>query len=151
LRLAHVEAGLEPPPGDLYFRIAGIKTALDREGIKKVVNAMLFRDGPLKRLPRGTKQLLPPELRSAAPARDAILEEFPGLESVFEHGRGFHLMFAESQSLIATLLRLIDHGITALGVHDGMMVSAARADEAEDLINQTTREAFGFSLPLERK
>jgi hypothetical protein len=151
LRLAHIEAGLEPPQGDLYMRVAGIETPDHREGIKTVVNAMLFRDGELKQLPRDTKPLLPPALRSGRAVRAAVLAAFPGLSGVFEHGRGFGLMFAESQILVAALLRLIDHGITALPVHDGMMVAVSRAEEAETLINETARKAFGFVLPLERK
>ncbi len=151
LRLAHIEAGLEPPQGDLYMRIAGIETPSHREGIKTVVNAMLFRDGELNRLPRGTKELLPKSLQAASTARAAILQAFPNLATVFERSRGFNLMHAESQILVAILLRLIDHGITALPVHDGMMVGASQAERAEALIDETTREAFGFALPLERK
>jgi len=60
-------------------------------------------------------------------------------------------MFTESQTLVAALLRLIDHGITALPVHDALMVGCGRAERAEMLINETTRERFGFALPLEWK
>ena len=45
----------------------------------------------------------------------------------------------------------MDHGITALPVHDALMVAASRADRAEALINESTQQAFGYTLPLEQK
>jgi hypothetical protein len=149
LRLAHIEADLEPPDGDLYLRIAGIKTPEHRDGIKKVVNAMLFREGELRRLPRGTKALLPRELQSARTARAAILNAFPGLRTIFERARGFHLMFAESQLLVVLMLRLIQHGIIALPVHDGAMIAESQEDQTKALIHEVTYRTFGVALPLE--
>jgi hypothetical protein len=60
-------------------------------------------------------------------------------------------MFAESQLLVAVLLRLNEHDITALPVHDGMMVAASQVEQAERLIDETTQDAFGYAVPLERK
>lgn len=151
LRLALLSVDVEPPAGDLYRRIAGIETEAHRDGIKKVLNAMLFRKGELMRLPRGTRDLLPEALRSAGAVGGAIKGAFPELAGVFGTRQGFELTFTESRILVAALLRLNGRGITALPIHDGMMVAASRADEAKALIDAVTLETVGFMLPLARK
>lgn len=148
LRLALLSVGVEPPAGDLYRTIAGIETEEHRDGIKKVLNAMLFREGDLGRLPRGTRDLLPECLRSAGAVSEAIRSAFPALASVFGTTKGFELTFTESQILVAALLRLNEKGITALPIHDGMMVPRSRADEAKRLIDAVSAEVVGFVLPL---
>ena len=60
-------------------------------------------------------------------------------------------MFAESQLLVAVMLRLIQHGITALPVHDGSMVAESQEDQTKALIHEVTYRTFGFALPLETK
>ncbi len=148
LRLALLSVGVEPAAGDLYRTIAGIETEEHRDGIKKVLNAMLFRKDALERLPRGTKPLLPESLRSARAVSEAIKSAFPALASVFGTRKGFELTFIESQILVAALLRLNEKGITALPIHDGMMVPKSRADEAKRLIDAASVEVVGFVLPL---
>lgn len=148
LRLALLAVGVEPPTGDLYRSIAGIENVEHRDGIKKVLNAMFFREGELKRLPRGTRNLLPENLRSAVAVSGAIKTAFPVLASVFGTRKGFELTFTESQILVAALLRLNEASITALPIHDGMMVPKSRADEAKRLIDAVSAEVVGFVLPL---
>jgi hypothetical protein len=156
LRLAYAEVGIQPPADDLYRRIPGIVTAEHRKGIKVVVNAMLFRDGPLTQLPRGDraagpKALLPLQLQSASAARCAVLSTFPEIASAVERGCGLDLMFTESQIMVAAMLKLIEHGITALPIHDGLMIAASKTDQAEAIVNEVTENMIGFQLPLERK
>jgi hypothetical protein len=148
LRLALLSVGVEPPAGDLYRTVAGIETEEHRDGIKKVLNAMLFRKGDLERLPRGTRDLLPETLRSARAVSDAIKSAFADLVPIFGTRKGFELTFTESQILVAALLRLNEKGITALPIHDGMMVPKSRADEAKRLIDEVSAEVVSFVLPL---
>lgn len=151
LRLALLDTGVTPPEGDLYRQIEGIVTEDDRDGIKTVLNAMLSRTAKSDGLPRNTGPLLPKELRSGKTVKAAILAAFPALAGSFGKGRGLALMFAESQTMVAILLRLADERITALPIHDGLMVAASKADRAETLIDLITNERHGVVLPLSRK
>jgi hypothetical protein len=58
-------------------------------------------------------------------------------------------MFAESQLLVVLMLRLIQHGIIALPVHDGAMIAESQEDQTKALIHEVTYRTFGVALPLE--
>ena len=95
LRLAYARAGLEPPSGDLYAGIlSGPQEAVHREGVKQIANAMLSRVGPLQRLPKGCKELLPKGTKASS-IRAAILERHGAIADQFECGAGLALMRAE--------------------------------------------------------
>jgi len=94
-----------------------------------VVNAMLFRDGDLKRLPRGHETAPPQSPQRVLPQEPPSCKPSPAC-GCLEHGRGFNLMFAESQILAAILLRLIErrhYGASGARRNDGR---ASRADRA---------------------
>lgn len=152
LRLAYLEAGVEPPAGDLYADLPGrLGEARWRPGIKEVVNTLFFREGPLQRLPRGSREHLPPET-TAAHIRSVILSRHPKIEPLFESGRGLHLMFLESQILVAALLRLEREGLTAaLPMHDGIMVPKSRRELAERAMREASEQIVGFPLPIALK
>jgi hypothetical protein len=146
-QLAYVRAGKPMPPGDSYT-LPGFEDF--REGVKRTLIAMLFRQKPLKRVPRESSKLLPAGC-TGKQIRAAILARHPGLGSVVETGIGFELMFFESQILIAILLRLIDRGIVALPMHDGLMVAQSKADTAERVMGDVAEELTGRRLPVVRK
>jgi hypothetical protein len=150
LRLAYLEAGIPPPEGDLYAAIPGFSDPRWRDGVKKVVSAMLFRDSPMTRLPRGLTGELPPYLR-ATTVRSAIRKAHPALAQVLESGIGLHLMFVESQILVAALLRLVDLGIPALPMHDGLMVPRSKATTAAGEMLEASLRVTGFRLPISLK
>jgi hypothetical protein len=151
LRLALLRAGVEPPTGDLYRQIAGVETSDHRDGIKKVIASVLFRERDMERLPPGTRPLLPESLRSADAVVGAIGAAFPALVPFYKSRIGFELTFTESQILVSALLRLNACGITALPIHDGMMVPKSRAEEAKRLVETVSLETVGFALPLTMK
>ena len=149
VRLAYHHAGLAPPsPGDDLYAVPDFKK--HREGIKKVLSAMLFAYKRLTRLPRDTKELFP-EGTTAATVRAAIRAFHPALAGTFETGVGFSLMFTESQMLVAILLRLNAVGITALPMHDGIMVPVSKADQAAGVMGDVAKKLIGHRLPVVRK
>lgn len=148
LRLAYTRAGIAPPAGDLYAGIiADDLEGSYREGVKTVVNAMLFRTMPLQRLPKNSAVLLPPDC-SGTSLRAAILRRHPDLAGVFETGIGMHLMKTESDLLVAILLRLIDSNIPALPMHDGLMVRHDLAERAKEIMADEAERTTGFRLPI---
>lgn len=146
-RLAYIHARKPTPPGDPYA-LPGFDGY--RNGVKRTFNAMLFRRGKLTRVPRGSRDLLP-ENCTGEKIRAAILNHHPLLKPLFERGIGFELMFLESRILIAVLLRLIDLGITALPMHDGLMVAESKARTASRVMGDVSEELTGHRLPVSRK
>ncbi len=152
LRLAYLQVDQTPPDGDLYAAVgSGLSSAFWRDGVKQVVNAMLFQTTPMKRLPKDVKELLPPRA-SASTVRSAILAAHPAIEPVFERGLGLHLMFIESQILIAALLRLIRQGCpVALPLHDSILAPRSWAATVEQAMRDAAEEVVGFRLPIALK
>lgn len=150
VRLAYLRSGFEPPDGDLYSGIRGFEGPQWRDGLKKVINALLFRATPLVRLPKIEREALP-HGTTGSEIRGAILTAHPKLAGVFEHGHGLRLMFTESQILMAALLRLVDSGVPALGMHDGLMVARSKVDVTIKAMQDAAEEVVGFRLPISRK
>jgi hypothetical protein len=148
LRLAYAKAGLLPPEGDLY---AGILQDEEedryRPGLKVLVNAMLFRSSPLQRLPKGSAAILPRGC-SAAELREDILRRHAPIRDQFEKGIGLSLMKLESDILVSILLRLIDRGIVALQMYDGLMVRHDVAEEVATVMREEAKAWTGFELPV---
>ncbi len=65
-RLAYVRAGEAQPEDDIYD-VAGDGTG--RDGWKKLMNAMLFSDRPLKHWPEDTRQHFPPAQNCGRPSK----------------------------------------------------------------------------------
>ena len=53
-------------------------------------------------------------------------------------------MFLESEILVQVLLRLIDHGVTALPIHDAVLVAEAHEQQAARVMHACFEEATGF-------
>lgn len=148
LRLAYVRAGIEPPPGDLYGGIIPDDTEDRwREGLKVVVNALLFRSAELKRLPKASAGLLP-EGWKASSMRTTIFERHAPIRSQFEAGAGPILTKIESDILVAILLQLIDEGVTALPLYDAVLVRHDEAEGVADLMRKVAAAETGFELPV---
>jgi len=150
LRLAYLEAGEMPPEGDLYATVPGLYETRWRQGVKKLVSAMLFRTTPLTRIPADLKGHLP-EGMTGAQARTAIFSAYPALHGVFETGVGFRLMHTESRVLLAALRRLIALGTPALPMHDGLMVAQSKAEDTRAAMCSAAEEVVGFTLPISLK
>ena len=125
-RLAYVRAGEAQPEGDIY-NVAGDGTG--RDGWKKLMNAMLFTDGPLRNWPEDTRQHFPAvtKLRSAI---EMLETKHASIKHLFGAGLGFQLMRIESDMLIEVITYLAQARVTALPLHDAVLVAESKADVA---------------------
>jgi len=128
--LAYLRLNQSPPEGDLYD-IAG--DGSDREGWKKLINAMLFSIEPMRRWPRETSSLFSTGTK-LADAQRRIIEFHAPIAGLFCTGVGFRLMLIESEILIAALGRLLQLGITALPLHDSVLVAQSEARRAKEVL-----------------
>lgn len=147
LRLAYVKQDATPPEGDLYA-IAGLKD--HRDGVKRVVASLFFRETKSKRLSHEAKLLLP-EGWTMPQVRKVIAEAHFAIVPLLDTNRGFELMSTESNLLVAILLDLISQGVVALPMHDGLMVAESKADIAVETMKRVSLSKLGVSLPVTEK
>ncbi|WP_405233595.1 hypothetical protein [Lentisalinibacter salinarum] len=139
-RLAYAEMDLRLPAGDGYD-IEGF-TAGDRAGIKRLFSSMLFAQKPLKGWPRQVRELFPEGTR-LKDAVTAIQRAHPELDPLWFSGTGHRLMFTESEIMVAVLLELLDNQVTALPIHDAIVVPAVLADYASGVMLEKFEETTG--------
>lgn len=157
-QLAYLKAGLPLPQGDPYGGFPGLDivgndpelTHARREAIKRGLNAFFFRTGRMERLPSEVKQLLGPDWTATRFAASARTRHAP-IKHLFGTGLGIRLMFTESRILVKTLLDLLDLGIIALPIHDGIMVPVSRQQEALRVMRNASAFITGFELPVKAK
>lgn len=129
-RLAYGLKKAAAPRGDLYEYKEVIG---DREGWKKLTNALLFAVKPLRSWPRETRQHFA-EATTLRDAVSAIKEKHAAIASVFERGIGFRLMRIESDILVRVLSKLGSEGIVALPLHDSVLVARPNAARAKSVM-----------------
>jgi hypothetical protein len=125
-RLAYVRSQAEQPADDLYD-VTGDGSS--REGWKQLINALLFSPKPLKQWPDETKQHFP-ESTSLQGAIQAIKRKHEPIAPLFNKGIGFRLMRIESDMLISVVTILFKSGVTALPMHDAVLVARSQAETA---------------------
>lgn len=143
-RLAYVRARAEQPDGDIYD-ILGDQTG--RDGWKKLMNAMLFADGRLKNWPEDTRHHLP----TGTQLRDAIkmlCQKHGPITPLFGTGLGFELMRAESDIIIEVTTRLFKQGITALPLHDAVLVAESRGVAAQKMMQDEFERRTGCGCAI---
>lgn len=143
-RLAYVRASQPQPEGDIY-NVAGDGSG--RDGWKRLMNAMLFADGPLRNWPEGTLQHFP----SGTKLRDAIemlAAHHAPIANLFGTGLGFQLMRIESDILIGVIAHLASLGVTALPLHDAVLVAKSKADVAADAMQAAFSMGTGSSCAI---
>ncbi|SCB25884.1 hypothetical protein GA0061099_1003659 [Bradyrhizobium yuanmingense] len=143
-RLAYVRAGQPQPEGDIY-NVAGDGSG--RDGWKRLMNAMLFSDGPLRNWPEGTLQHFPPgtKLRDAI---EMLATRHAPIADLFGTGLGFQLMRIESDMLIGIITHLANVGVTALPLHDAVLVSESKAYAAADEMQAAFSMGTGSSCAI---
>jgi hypothetical protein len=159
LRLAYAFSEQSPPPGDLYD-LSGTDHRCDdwqmlRDGRKTLVNALFFTAKPLTRWPGKTakeraavRDCFPPDTKPREVA-EAIKERHHAVaEDWFERGRGLELMRQESDMLVAVLLRLISIGITALPLHDSVLVARKDGPLAKRAMEDVAKMLTGAEIPV---
>lgn len=161
LRLAYALAKATPPRGDLYS-VASKETSANnwgrlREGRKKLTNAMFNRATPLKQWPGKTseerKELAScfPKGTTARTATADIRAKHHAIARYFENARGLGFMRIESDILVATLLSLNKRGITALPLHDAVLVAEPFAKIARATLQRESKRRIGTAIPAEIK
>ena len=92
------------PKGDLYD-IPMLRG--EREGIKKVFNAMVFRQERPQRLPAGTRQYFRGHVKCDEIV-SRIMSHHGSIAQHFFTGVGMEMMFREGEIIVDVLLTLID-------------------------------------------
>ncbi|WP_146076394.1 hypothetical protein [Rhizobium grahamii] len=134
-RLAYLRAGTPAPSGDLYDVLGNDEA---RRGVKRLFNAMLFADGELRNWPRDTSQFFNDlGLRDAI---SAIRIQHAPIAHLFGTGIGYQLMFTESNLLMEVLFELRGIGISALPLHDSVLVACSEADNTREVLRRRLAE-----------
>jgi hypothetical protein len=143
VRIAYGYVSAALPDGDLYS-----VGNLNREGIKKVMNALLHSSKEISRFPMHTRPCFDNGHRF-----DQVLRYIANAHSPIAHlfGTGFGMkgLFIESQVIVKSLLDLIDVGITALPVHDCVIVPQSAAAISEQVLLKNFREIAGAEGKVE--
>jgi hypothetical protein len=131
--LAYHRVSRQAPDGDLYDIVGD---GSSREGWKKLVNALLFADTQMTRWPEGTSRHFPrgTKLQDALALVRFVHEP---IVTLFGTGIGLKLMLTESEILIEALGHLAHRGITALPLHDSVLVAASDAEEATGIMAES--------------
>ena len=106
-----------------------------RDGWKKLVNALLFADGSMARWPERTSALFPKGTKLVDAVALIRYVHVP-IAHLFGTGFGFKLMLIESQILIDALGVFAHRGITALPLHDSVLVAWSAAEEAKAVMSE---------------
>jgi hypothetical protein len=139
-RILYGLSGLKPHFDDAYL-IPGLENY--RDGVKMVFNAMIHSDKPHKRKPRDTAPFLPDD-HSIADLTEMIKAFHAPVFDSFYAGKGMYLSYQESRVLITVLLRLIDQDITALPIHDAVIVAEDKAEQTEQIMLQVFKDLIGI-------
>ena len=139
-RILYGLAGVRPTWNDAYLLPGLPEPFTYREGVKKLVNAMLFAEGGLTRKPQGTRDLLP-----SMPVRQLqamIADQHRPIAHHFGTGVGHELQLRESEILAEVMDKLISLSVVCLPVHDAVLVPASPS------VPMIVRQMPPGSLPL---
>lgn len=110
-----------------------------RDGVKVVFNSMLHRTSPMTKKPRGSAELFPGRVRIKEITSGIIIFHKP-IAHLFYTGIGLDLLYKESQILVEVLTELLRQGITALPVHDAVIVAEHHRDQATAIMLAVFKE-----------
>jgi len=151
VRLAYAAAGAALPEGDAYA-VPGYEDC--RDGIKRMLSAMLFCERRLTGWPGYANDSLRNEFPKGTKLKDviaAIQARHPALADQWFTGIGHRLMFTESEILVAALLELREREIVALPVHDCLIVADSTAEEAGQVMLDAFEGLTGFAASISRE
>jgi hypothetical protein len=145
-RLAYASKGVRPPTGDLYA-IPGLQN--HRDAVKLGVNALLFDQHARRQWPKTEEagQRLPSGW-TLGRFRRALVERHPVIAECIGRGLGFHLMHTESEIMARVLTTLLSEAVTALPLHDGLLVRRSHASKAKVAMGEVSWEMISYVLPV---
>jgi len=129
-RILYGLAGQKPPAEDLYQLWGYVQ---QRDGIKRVMNAMIFASERLARFPRETRKLFRSSDKIGEVVK-AIEAKHPLIKDQFHRGLGHEAQFVESQIMVEIILTLKAGGIMALPIHDAVLIPASQLTIATDIM-----------------
>lgn len=142
--LAYTRLGLQLPAGDPYGGIVGLPRDAAKLGLVILLGAY--------EIPKRAPSKLARELPSGWTMRrvtKALGERHPALRELFgNNGVGLDLTFTESKILISVLLALARRGVTALPMHDGIMVSSSNKETARRELVAASERHLGVPLTV---
>ncbi|MER9851160.1 hypothetical protein NKJ55_28350 [Mesorhizobium sp. M0106] len=147
LSIAYAWHGVALPHGDPYS-IAGLER--HRAGAKQAISSMFFREGGIKRISPELRALLP-EGWTGERLTDAIMAHHQAIGPLLGTNCGPDLTFAESNILVAVLLRLISLGVVALGCHDGILCAERHKAAAVRAMREVSADLLGVALNVVEK
>ncbi len=147
VRFVYAGAGLEFPADEDAYAVDDPSFQGRREGLKKVLNAMLSTTKPLWRLPGGTKALLPRHATIDLVTK-LLTERHKPIASLFGTGAGLKAMKTEATVMVATLLALGDESVVALPVHDALVVPRSNLERAVAVLSDKYRAITGTNAVL---
>jgi hypothetical protein len=139
-RILYGIAGVSPTFQDAYT-LPGLEA--NRDGVKKVFNAMLNTRKPLTKLPRGTRDLFGKAV-SVERVTALIKQVHAPISDAFCSGQGLHYMYLESEILLAVLDTLMAERIVALPVHDAVIVREDHEDRTREVMLSVFKQKTGI-------
>jgi hypothetical protein len=140
MRLVYGMAGVEPITSDLY----AIPGLIDhRKGVKALFASLLFTTKPLGQYPEGVRDMFPRGLGVKA-AVEMIKHHHPAIAPYFGTGVGFTTMYKESEILIDVLNELMTQNITALPIHDAIVIPQSKVDIATAIMLDVFHQHTGI-------
>ncbi len=145
-RLAYASKGVQPPQGDLYA-IPGLEDR--RDAVKLGVSALLFDQHARRQWPKTEEpdQRLPSGW-TLGRFRRALVECHPAISDCFGTGLGFRLMHTESEIMVRVLTTLSSVGVTALPLHDAILVRRSHVTKGKAAMEVVSRDMTSFVLPV---
>lgn len=158
--IAFAHQGVTPPPTADLYRIPGLE-GLGRKQIKSAMNTLYFDDGFARRswpdefddcewTDPDTGEVFEgfPAEFTPARMRKAIVAHYPELDQMMGKGLGLKLMFAESEIMRRLLTELHERDVTALPLHDALMVARSEARQVSTLMEAMAMEVIGLPIPV---
>jgi len=145
-RMLYAREGVTPPTGDLYALPVYGSSA--RTGVKRIFSSLVFGKEDLKRFPK--KEPDGPQLRTYFPKGTTfsqVVREMQRHHVAIGHYLpskiGHELFFQESEILLTVLERCQSASLSALPLHDAILVPTSRALTARLIMERVFREKTG--------
>jgi hypothetical protein len=139
-RIAYALADAQPPQEDVYHLPS--LPHLSREGVKRVLTAMLWDTKERSRFPRETRQHFPRALSFQA-LRAAILEDHRAIAGYLEAGWGSRLMNYEAEVMNLALVTAAKADLAVLPIHDALLCAQGDESEALGIMERAFKEVTG--------
>jgi len=142
LRLLYAQAGEQAPAGDLYTF-----PGWARPGVKRCLSAMLCRESPSDRFPKGfrAENWFPASTKFPEVSK-ALINRFPVLARAINRGMGARLTRMESDVLVEACLDLVNRDIGFVPIHDAVLVPAVNAGTVQYVLWRAFKTVAGVPL-----